>query len=248
VLSHRAWERTSRPRLTNTRGDDDAGGPGAAGGAGGTPVAPGPSRLSGLLAGAAGLVVAELVGRVVPGGSSPVLAVANRVVDLTPTALRGPAIEATGNADKPLLLAGILLVVGLLAAYGGGLAARRPGAAEALIGGLAVVVLLAQLPEPDSGVLGAAAVAAVLAVVATLVLRMLVRLAPATATRPAAGASSPAPPPWASPSSAPAGCCATSPSAPTSAPCARRCACRHRSARHPATWPRPTCGCAGSRP
>ena len=143
------------------------------------PRSPRALALSGLLAGAAGLVVGELVGRVVPGGSSPVLSVANRVVDLTPTALRGPAIEATGNADKPLLLAGVLLVVGLLAAYGGGLAARRPGAAEALVSGLAVVVLLAQLPEPDSGVLGAAAVAAVLAVVATQVLRMLVRLAPA---------------------------------------------------------------------
>ena len=135
--------------------------------------------LAGLLAGAAGLAVAEVLGRTVPGGASPVLSIGNRVVDLTPTALRGPAIDATGSADKPLLLAGILLVAGLLSARGGGLADRRKGAAEALIAGLAVVVLLAQLPEPDSGIAGAAVVAAALAVVALGVLRMLVRRAPA---------------------------------------------------------------------
>ncbi|HVM27630.1 MAG TPA: molybdopterin-dependent oxidoreductase [Mycobacteriales bacterium] len=137
--------------------------------------------LSGLLAGAAGLVVGEVLGRVVPGASSPVLAVADRVVDLAPTSLRQPAIEAFGSADKPLLIGGVLLVVAALAACGGRLAGRAPRAAAGLVVALSLVVLLAQLPEPDAGLLGAALVAATLAATTLAVLRMLVGLAPAAA-------------------------------------------------------------------
>ena len=132
--------------------------------------------VSGLLAGAAGLAVGEVLGRLLPGATSPVLAVAARVVDLTPAAVRGPAIDAVGAADKPLLLAGVLLVVALLAAYGGLLAQRRLRSAEQLVAGLAVLVLLAQLPQPEVGP-GALAVAGGLLLTTVGVLRSL--LAPA---------------------------------------------------------------------
>lgn len=150
------------------------------------PARPAPARsvpalaLSGVLAGAAGLVVAEILGRVVPGGASPVLSVGNSVIDLTPTAIRQPAIDAFGSADKPLLIGGVLLVVALIGAYGGRLAGRRRTAAEALVGGLAVVVWLAQLFEPDATVIGAAVVAVGLALTAIGVLRATVPLAPRT--------------------------------------------------------------------
>ena len=144
-----------------------------------------PSRpalaLCGVLAVAAGLVVAEVLGRVVPGAASPVLSIGNRVIDLTPAAVRQPLIEAFGAADKPLLLGGILLVVAVLAGAGGRLAGRRDGRAEALLGGLAPLVLLAQYFEPDAGLLGATVVAVALPLTALGVLRATVPLAPATA-------------------------------------------------------------------
>ena len=57
------------------------------------------SALAGLLAGAGALVSAELVGRIVPGGVSPVYALGNRVVELTPDSLRQASISAFGTLD-----------------------------------------------------------------------------------------------------------------------------------------------------
>jgi DMSO/TMAO reductase YedYZ molybdopterin-dependent catalytic subunit len=143
---------------------------------------PPPSRRAlaagGVLAGAAGLAAGEVLGRLLPGGASPVLSVANRVVDLTPAAPRRSAIDVVGTADKPLLLLGIVLVVALLGARGGLLAAARPRAAHLLVAVLALVVLVVQLPEPDASAVGCLGVAAGLALVASAVLRQLTRAAP----------------------------------------------------------------------
>ena len=128
---------------------------------------------SGLLAGASGLVTGELLGRLVPGGSSPVLAVADRVVDLTPDGLRRSAISSVGTADKPLLLLGVLLVCGVLAAVAGSTVRRRPAVTGVLLGVLAVLALLAQLPEQDVRPAGAIVVALGLALATALVLRLL---------------------------------------------------------------------------
>ncbi|MCU1693708.1 MAG: hypothetical protein JWM64_2799, partial [Frankiales bacterium] len=77
---------------------------------------------AGLLAGGAGLAAAEVLGRLLPGASSPVLALGNRVVGLAPAGPRRAAIDSVGTADKPLLLAAVLLVGAALAAWGGLLA------------------------------------------------------------------------------------------------------------------------------
>jgi DMSO/TMAO reductase YedYZ molybdopterin-dependent catalytic subunit len=130
---------------------------------------------TGVLAGAAGLAVGEVLGRVVPGGASPVLSIANRVVDLTPAAVRQPAIATFGSADKPLLVLGIALVAGLLAAYG----ARQPlPRAAALVAALSAVVLAAQLPEPGATPFGALVVAAALGLTAVGVLQFVRTAAP----------------------------------------------------------------------
>ena len=50
------------------------------------------ARAAGLLAGAGALVAGELAGRLVPGGVSPVVAVGNRIVELTPDAPRRAGI------------------------------------------------------------------------------------------------------------------------------------------------------------
>ncbi len=133
---------------------------------------------AGVLAGALGLTVGELLGRTVPGGHSPVLAVADRVVDLTPDGLRRWAISSVGTSDKPLLLTGVLVVCVLLAAVGGAQARQRPGLTGILLGTLAGVSLLAQLPEPDARPAGATAVAAGLALAVALALRLLVSVTP----------------------------------------------------------------------
>ncbi len=145
---------------------------------------PGTARLCGLLAGAAGLGVGEVLGRVLPGATSPVLALGDRVVGLAPAGPRRAAIDSVGTADKPLLILGILLVAAMLASYGGLLARRSARGVALLLGGLAVVLLLAQLGEPEAGP-WAVVVAASTALTAYGVLRSLLRLAadPSTSGR-----------------------------------------------------------------
>ncbi|HEY0772466.1 MAG TPA: oxidoreductase, partial [Nocardioidaceae bacterium] len=54
--------------------------------------------LAGLLAGAAGLAVAEAVSALLEGTTSPLLAVANRAVDSAPRPVKEWAIETFGTA------------------------------------------------------------------------------------------------------------------------------------------------------
>jgi DMSO/TMAO reductase YedYZ molybdopterin-dependent catalytic subunit len=57
---------------------------------------------------------------------SPVIAVGNRVIDWTPTPVKNWAIEAFGNADKPILIGSVLAVIVLFAAAAGVIGLRRP--------------------------------------------------------------------------------------------------------------------------
>lgn len=113
--------RTSRPPPTTTRGS----GIGAA--------------LAGALAAVAGVATGHLVATLLDPASSPVLAVAATVIDLTPTPVKEWAIRNFGTADKPILLGSVLVGTLLLAAVAGLLARRRP-----LLGaGLLVLLVLA---------------------------------------------------------------------------------------------------------
>ena len=131
------------------------------------------SALAGLLAGAGALVSAELVGRIVPGGVSPIFALGNRVVELTPDGLRQASIGAFGTLDKPLLLAGILLVVALLAAWCGILAERRRQTAELIVVGLGLVVVIASVPDTAATLAGSLWVGVVAIAVGVGLLRWL---------------------------------------------------------------------------
>ena len=128
---------------------------------------------TGVLAGAAALVTGELLGRLVPGAVGPVVAVGNRVVELTPDAPRRGAISTFGSLDKPLLLGGTVLVVLLLAGAVGRLSARSRARAELAIAVLAAVVLLSVALDPTASLLGAVAVAAGIAAVGVGALRLL---------------------------------------------------------------------------
>ena len=81
--------------------------------------------VAGVLAGAVAIGAAQLAaGFTVPQGS-PVLAVGQAAIDLTPPPVKDFAISAFGTADKTVLLSGILVVLALYAALVGLLAVRR---------------------------------------------------------------------------------------------------------------------------
>ena len=117
-----------------------------------------------LLSAALGVGTGHLVGGLVSPASAPVLAVADRVVGLTPPALSELAIATFGTADKIVLLAGVLVVLAAVALLAGGLSGRdeRPGTAVlAVLGGLG---LLAVGTGPAFGPLDLLAPAAALVV------------------------------------------------------------------------------------
>jgi len=125
--------------------------------------------LSGLLAAAAALGVAQLVAAFTGPAGEPVLAVGGAAIDLTPVPVKDFAIAHFGSHDKAVLLGGILVVLAIFA-MGTGIAARRRSgyglAGLAVFGALGVA---AALTRPVSGpvdavpaLAGAAAGAAVL--------------------------------------------------------------------------------------
>ena len=133
------------------------------------------ARAAGLLAAAGALVAGELAGRLMPGGVSPVVAVGNRVVELTPDGPRRAGISAFGSLDKPLLLGGILLVVALLALWCGDLTERSRARAELVVLALSVVVLAAVLPDNGATLPGAVLTAVAVLAVGVALLRLLTR-------------------------------------------------------------------------
>lgn len=118
----------------------------------------------GIVAGAVALGVSELVAAFVLPGSSPVVAVGDTIVDASPAAVKDWAISTLGTADKPALLAGILLILVVVAAGIGMLARRRLAYGVAGMGVFAVLGAAAAVTRPDAtmaaafpSVLGAAA-------------------------------------------------------------------------------------------
>jgi DMSO/TMAO reductase YedYZ molybdopterin-dependent catalytic subunit len=99
--------------------------------------------LAGLLAGAAGLATSYAVANVMAVRSSPVVAVAEMVIRLTPGEVIERAVAVLGFNDKPVLVAGILVVLGLLFAWAGRLAARHWWAPVIVFGALAAVGVVA---------------------------------------------------------------------------------------------------------
>src|SRR6266568_3624877 len=127
----------------------------------------------GVLAAAVAVGAAQLAAGLTAPQGSPVLAVGQAAIDLTPPPVKNFAISAFGSDDKNVLLGGILVILALYAAVVGILAVRR------LTFGLWGLALFAFLPNPDdpgpprgparrrflvtSGIAGAAAAAATLA-------------------------------------------------------------------------------------
>ena len=114
------------------------------------------SALAGGLAVAAGAVVAELVAEVVGRPQAGTLiAVGGVLVDAAPTPVKEFAVATLGTADKPVLLAGVAVVLAALAGLLGvlGYRDRRAGLAGAALLGL--VGVAAALTRPAATVVDA---------------------------------------------------------------------------------------------
>lgn len=126
------------------------------------------AALSGIVAGAVFLAIAELAALLFSSTASPILAVGSFVVDIVPRPLKEFAITTFGEYDKIALLAGLGLAVAIASAIAGILEYVRPPVGvialfvAGILSGAAIVTRadatpLAFLP-PTLGTLGSAAV------------------------------------------------------------------------------------------
>lgn len=129
----------------------------------------------GVLATLVGLAAAHLVAAITVPAASPVLAVGSTVIDLTPTPLKEWAIRQFGTADKLVLVGSVVVVVLVLAAVAGIVAARRPTSGLLVVVGLAAVAGALAVTRPSAGPLDVVP-ALVAAVVASASLAWLHRL------------------------------------------------------------------------
>jgi DMSO/TMAO reductase YedYZ molybdopterin-dependent catalytic subunit len=106
--------------------------------------------VAGVLAGAVAIGAAQLVAGLIVPASSPVLAVGQAAIDLTPAPVKDFAISTFGTADKTVLLGGILVVLALYAAVVGILAVRRLSSGMWGLGLFAFVGLWAAITRPGS--------------------------------------------------------------------------------------------------
>src|SRR4051812_11929714 len=103
--------------------------------------------LAGLAAGAAGLAASYFVAMAMTLRDSPVIAVADLVVKITPGPVAHYLIEQVGHLDKPLLLTGIFAVLALVFAWAGRLAARvwwAPAVVYAVLTAIGAVAVAAK--------------------------------------------------------------------------------------------------------
>ena len=106
--------------------------------------------VAGVLAAAVAIGAAQLAaGLTVPQGS-PVLAVGQAAIDLTPLPVKDFATSAFGANDKTVLLGGILVLLVIYAAVVGMLAVRRPALGMWGLALFAFIGLAAALTRPDS--------------------------------------------------------------------------------------------------
>src|SRR5215216_5999744 len=100
------------------------------------------ARLAGAVAGLVGLGIAALGAWLVAPAGSPVPAVGELIIDLLPAPLVNFGKDALGTADKPVLLAIIVVAVLLLCALAGQLELQRRFAGAAVFAMVAVLGII----------------------------------------------------------------------------------------------------------
>ena len=148
----------------------------------------GRGMIAGLLAAAVALGVGQLIAGFVAPDASPVVAVGESSIGLTPPPVKSFAISAFGSHDKVVLVAGILAVLAIFAAVVGVLAMRRLAYGMAGLAVFTAIGVAAALTRPTADA-GWAFPTLIGGVAAAGALRLLVRAAPPPVARP-----TPAPP------------------------------------------------------
>jgi DMSO/TMAO reductase YedYZ molybdopterin-dependent catalytic subunit len=104
--------------------------------------------LAGVLAVALALATAELVAGALPGRHSPLAAVADRIIALTPAAVVGAAIDLLGPANRLALLLGMMVVAAAAGALIGVWAARWRWAAPVCLAPFTLLGAAAGIADP----------------------------------------------------------------------------------------------------
>ncbi len=145
--------------------------------------------VAGLLSAAAALGIAELVTVLARPEASPIIAVGQEAIDVTPRPVKEWAIRTFGERDKQVLLAGVVVSLALLAAAIGAMAVRRLPFGLAGVAAFGVVGALAAASRPNAdpadvlpALVGAAAGMVVLAFLARTLSVAAARAAPAAAS------------------------------------------------------------------
>jgi DMSO/TMAO reductase YedYZ molybdopterin-dependent catalytic subunit len=141
------------------------------------------SALAGVLAVAAALATGELLAGLVPGVPSPLLSVAQVIVDNQPPGAKDFVVGIFGTNDKLALQVFVVLVALTIGAVLGTQATRRPGLGTMVIGAFAGVGFVASLSDPETVMVLALGAAVAETIVGSWVLGWLLR--PAPAARPA---------------------------------------------------------------
>jgi DMSO/TMAO reductase YedYZ molybdopterin-dependent catalytic subunit len=141
----------------------------------------------GIVAAAVAMGVAQLLAGLSVPQASPVVAVGQAAIDLTPRAVKTWSTSTFGTADKDVLLTGVVVVLAVLAAVTGILAMRRLAYGMCGLGVLTIVGMAAALSRPGSSA-GWALPVLIGAAVGAFALTRLVRRARPAAAPPRAAA------------------------------------------------------------
>ncbi|WP_369371861.1 molybdopterin-dependent oxidoreductase [Promicromonospora sp. Populi] len=107
------------------------------------------AALAGVVAGAAGLAVAELVAALVAPGASTLFAGGAAVIDIVPGWLKDLAVQLFGTNDKAVLLGTMGVVLAAGAAFAGVLELRRPPVGAQVVAGVGVIGAIVAALRPD---------------------------------------------------------------------------------------------------
>ncbi|NMO52484.1 molybdopterin-dependent oxidoreductase [Actinoplanes sp. TBRC 11911] len=111
-----------------------------------------PGAAAGILAAAFGVAAAELLAAATRPSTGPLIAVGGALIDATPTPIKELAVRELGTHDKPVLLAGIGVVLTVFAGAIGVAARRYRWAVPAGAGLLGLAGAGAALSRPAAGV------------------------------------------------------------------------------------------------
>lgn len=97
-----------------------------------------------------GTTAGQVLGALLAPASAPIQAVGAAVIDLAPPGLKEWAVSTVGTADKPLLIAAVVVAVGILGAFAGIRAERSARTGDLVFATLGLVGVAAALTRPDA--------------------------------------------------------------------------------------------------